>query len=324
MHAWYKLTTSDMGPRTRCLGDNVPPPQAFQTPLPSGPTTLPDFISVRDKIQSLIDDNKSNRGAFIDLAVKCASTFRATDYDGGCNGAFIRFEDSSSSTMSTLEEVKTDYPDASYADLIVLAGQVALEDAGSKSMSFCGGRVDAESASIRDHLKPIVYDSRLSAAVVIKDSMVVKGLTFRQGVGLAGIPTGSDDLSNKFFVDLIAAADNKSQGSFTDDEYALVQDNELKSIIKLFAESEGEFKMELASAFEYLVTADRFDGPRTNACAGVSTPTINIDGKASMGGLNRTGIALVSVFVTLGVVGIAAFVIVKFVQKGTDNAERAL
>ena len=48
--AWYKLTTRDMGPRTRCIGDNIPPAKPWQYPLPPPPppAALPDFGYVRD------------------------------------------------------------------------------------------------------------------------------------------------------------------------------------------------------------------------------------------------------------------------------------
>eukprot|EP00956_Cyclotella_meneghiniana_P041479 scaffold228599_cov23-Cyclotella_meneghiniana.AAC.1 len=56
-HAWYKLTTADMGPVTRCLGDNIPPAQAFQSPLPKvdANSAAPDFIAIREAIQELIE-----------------------------------------------------------------------------------------------------------------------------------------------------------------------------------------------------------------------------------------------------------------------------
>lgn len=294
-HAWYKLTTSDMGRNSRCLGDDVPDAQAFQTPLPSPPEKLPDFIPVRENIQSLIDEKKENRGIFIDLAMNCASTFRVTDYDGGCNGAFTRFEEGSKDAIDTLKSVKDKHSEVSYADIIVLAGQVALEDAGSIPMSFCGGRVDAPDASARAHLQPIVYRSDLSAHVKVKDSMVVKGLTFKQGVALAGTPDGTETISNKFFIDLIAASDANDQGTFADDQFALVQDDELKAVVKLFAVDEGEFKREFVSGWSYLMNADQFDGPRGNMCSDMDTPTISEAKK----GLSNTATALISVFSTL-------------------------
>ena len=88
---------------TRCLGKYVPPAQPFQFPLPDSPKALPDFTKVRTEIIQVMTtrsshlepdmvDGKPYYGAvFAMLAWRCASTFRATDYRGGCNGARIRF-----------------------------------------------------------------------------------------------------------------------------------------------------------------------------------------------------------------------------------------
>ena len=88
---WYKLTTADMGPSSRCIGDDVPPPQPFQNDLPAAPEKLPNYVPIRKKIEDLLDGDDDNADAFINLAYRCASTFRKTDYHGGCNGARIRF-----------------------------------------------------------------------------------------------------------------------------------------------------------------------------------------------------------------------------------------
>jgi hypothetical protein len=118
-------------------------------------------------------------------------------------------------------------------------------------MAFCGGRTDAPDNSGRADLKPIVYDSRLSATVKVKDAMSVKGLTARQGVALAGKPSGSDDLDNKFFVELTKAYDDTfaddTRSTFAYEEWALVQDAELKAIVKLYAGSKDDFLKEFAS-----------------------------------------------------------------------------
>ena len=81
--------TRDMGPVTRCIGNDIPPPQPFQYPLPPPPETLADFDEVK---KDLIETMKENSiGEWSRLAWQCASTFRQTDYMGGCNGARIRF-----------------------------------------------------------------------------------------------------------------------------------------------------------------------------------------------------------------------------------------
>merc|ERR1712059_202080 len=49
-HAWYKLTTRDMGPVIRCLGPQVPPTQPWQFPLPPAPEVLVDFFAVESDL----------------------------------------------------------------------------------------------------------------------------------------------------------------------------------------------------------------------------------------------------------------------------------
>jgi catalase (peroxidase I) len=103
--AWYKLTARDMGPHARCVGEDVPPPQPWQFPLPPPPppADLPDFEAVRAALlRAIVEpnpvlppdhyDGQPYYGAlFVRLAWACASTFRSTDYLGGCNGARVRF-----------------------------------------------------------------------------------------------------------------------------------------------------------------------------------------------------------------------------------------
>jgi catalase (peroxidase I) len=102
-HSWYKLTTRDMGPATRCTGDLKPPAQPWQYPLPPPPPPgrLPNFMEVAAAIEAILSvanpvlppdyyDGVPNYGPlFVRLAWQCASTFRATDYLGGCNGKLV-------------------------------------------------------------------------------------------------------------------------------------------------------------------------------------------------------------------------------------------
>lgn len=132
--AWYRLTSADMGPATRCIGDDVPEPQPWQYTLPASPDVLPDYIPVRAAIQEHFDaqaDDEAHIAGFIWLAYACASTFRFTDYRGGCNGARIRFPPESEweSNAALVEQVnhlegikEVEGFDVSMADMIVLAG----------------------------------------------------------------------------------------------------------------------------------------------------------------------------------------------------------
>ena len=86
--AWYQLMSRDVGPRSRCLGDELPSVQPWEESIALGPLTAlkPNYIPVRSAIQASIDEEPSNIAAFATLALNCASTFRASDYTGGCNG----------------------------------------------------------------------------------------------------------------------------------------------------------------------------------------------------------------------------------------------
>ncbi|CBJ33789.1 Catalase decomposes hydrogen peroxide to molecular oxygen and water [Ectocarpus siliculosus] len=89
--AWYKLTSRDMGQFQRCVGTDVAPPQDFQLPLPEAPADLPDTDGAKSAIMSILSSDPSYPALFVTLAWQCASTYRSTDFLGGCNGARIRF-----------------------------------------------------------------------------------------------------------------------------------------------------------------------------------------------------------------------------------------
>jgi catalase (peroxidase I) len=284
-YAWYRLTTSDMGPVERCLGENVPPVQPFQHPLPPAPTSLPDYIPVRRAIEDMLasppEEKTTKVTALTNLAYRCASTFRETDYKGGCNGARIRFAPESewssnagtADAVALLEPIKLQYPEVSYSDLIVLAGQTAIESAGGNAMKFCGGRVDVTDSQAEEQSRILAPREYSPLSLSIRDDMHVKGLTAREGVALAG----RSALSKQFYVDLSATSSSTAtdiQGLFSDEELALLEDEELKQYVEEFATSdESVFLDAFASAWTKMMIADRFDGPNGNVCTDVDTPT---------------------------------------------------
>jgi len=267
-----------MGPHSRCIGENIPPPQFFQNPLPIKATAMnqepSSYIDVRSKIQELLVTDPSNSASFVHLAYQCASTYRDTDYKGGCNGARIRFPPESeweanqgtAETLSTLSEVKEMFPDVSMSDIIVLAGQTALEDAGFTPMKFCGGRVDAEDGQGSEILAPRKYAFPL---ISIYDDMAVKGLTNREGMALLARHT----LSNEFFINLSTANGTEIE-ELTEEETAILRDPDLKAIIDEYAADESIFYDDFAKAWTKMMIADRFDGPFKNECADVDDITL--------------------------------------------------
>ncbi len=163
--AWFKLTHRDMGPSARYVGKEVPK-QVFiwQDPLSVADykqINNQDIISLKDKI---LNSGLTN-SELISTAWASAASYRKTDMRGGANGARIRLEPQInwqannpkqlSSVLSVLDKIKTDFnttltgnKKVSLADVIVLAGSVAVEkaakDAGvAVKVPFKIGRVDA-------------------------------------------------------------------------------------------------------------------------------------------------------------------------------------
>jgi len=276
---WYKLVSADMGPSTRCIGDDIPRPQPFQNDLPAAPEVLPDYVPIRAAIEGMLDGDDESADAFINLAYRCASTYRATDYQGGCNGARIRLAPESewpenagtSDALAKLLPLKEKFS-ASYADLIVLAGKVALEQKNKRlKLPFCGGYVDADAAHNGKDLSPRHYHEPL---ITILDDWQVKGLSLEEGVALSfrhevGAITG-------YLNKLVKAGENErvaNRSRFSDAEIAMVQNDELKAIVKKFARNKKAFLKTFEAAWTKMMTADRFASNTENACAKVDTKT---------------------------------------------------
>ena len=159
--AWYKLTHRDMGPKNRYLGPEVPEETLiWQDPVPAASTLInnADIIELKGKI---IASGLTN-SELVSAAWASASTFRGTDMRGGANGARVRLNPQRfwqvnnptqlSKILDVLEGIQKGFgKDVSLADLIVLGGCAAIEDAareaGSEvSVTFIPGRTDASEA----------------------------------------------------------------------------------------------------------------------------------------------------------------------------------
>tara|TARA_A100001035_G_scaffold55280_1_gene40816 strand:- start:1071 stop:3197 length:2127 start_codon:yes stop_codon:yes gene_type:complete len=146
--AWFKLLHRDMGPKNRYLGPEVPKEDLiWQDPVPTGNS---DYDVAKAK--ELINGCDLSIQEMIEVAWASASTFRNSDLRGGANGARIRFEPMKSwqsNDKALLDKALDLYTNiaeqvnASVADIIVLAGNVAIENASGVEVPFLAGRGDA-------------------------------------------------------------------------------------------------------------------------------------------------------------------------------------
>ncbi len=151
--AWFKLTHRDMGPKDRYIGPDVPAEDLiWQDPVPAGSTDY-DVDAVKAKIAA----SGLSISDMVATAWDSARTFRGSDMRGGANGARIRLAPQKGwegneperlrRVLAVLEDIAAE-TGVSVADVIVLAGNVGIEQAASAaghaiSVPFEPGRGDA-------------------------------------------------------------------------------------------------------------------------------------------------------------------------------------
>ncbi len=151
--AWFKLTHRDMGPQERYIGPDAPKEVLiWQDPVPAG-TTGYDVAAVKARIAA----SGLSVSEMVATAWDSARTFRQSDYRGGANGARIRLApqkdwegnepDRLQKVLDVLEPLAAE-SGASLADVIVLAGNVGVEQAAKAAgydieVPFAPGRGDA-------------------------------------------------------------------------------------------------------------------------------------------------------------------------------------
>ena len=232
--AWFKLLHRDMGPKTRYLGPEVPKEELiWQDPVPTGNK---DY-DVK-QVKSLISSSGLSTQQMVETAWASASTYRGTDMRGGANGARIRLEPQKNwevnkpSELSKILDIYSDISEktnASIADIIVLAGNIGIEEATGKSLEFIPGRGDAtqEKTDVASFevLEPVVdgfrnfqkQDYGVSPEEMLLDKAQIMGLTAPEmtvliggmrslgissnGYGIFTEPSGK--LTNDFFVKLL-------------------------------------------------------------------------------------------------------------------------
>ena len=232
--AWFKLLHRDMGPKKRYLGPEVPDEELiWQDPVPEGNTNY-DVDAVKSKIEA----SGLTIQEMVETAWASASTFRGSDLRGGANGARIRLApqkdweankpEQLEKVLNVLEPIAAE-AGASVADVIVLAGNVGIEKACGKSLSFSPGRGDASQDQTDEHSFAVLEpysdgfrnyhksDFQISSEHMLIDKAQLLGLTATEmtvlvgglrsmGIDHNGASNFTEDpnsLSNDFFSSLL-------------------------------------------------------------------------------------------------------------------------
>jgi catalase-peroxidase len=232
--AWFKLLHRDMGPKCRYLGPEVPEEELiWQDPVPEGNANY-DVEAAKSKIS----DSDLTVQEMVETAWASASTYRGSDMRGGANGARIRLapqKDWDANKPEQLQRVLdvlgpiASEVGASIADIIVLAGNVGIENASGANVEFTPGRGDASqdqtdvesfevlepvSDGFRNYHQP---DAVVKAEEMMLDRAQLLGLTAPEMTVLVGgmraLGISSDGhgvftdnpgkLTNDFFVNLL-------------------------------------------------------------------------------------------------------------------------
>ena len=162
--AWFKLTHRDMGPKSTYVGPEAPKEDLiWQDPIPALNHKLVDANDIANIKKQLLSSGLSF-SEMVSTAWASASTYRNSDRRGGANGARIRLEPQRSwavnnpkqlaKVLAIYNKIQKEFNDKnkekkiSIADLIVLAGNAAIEKSASNAgfnieVPFMAGRMDA-------------------------------------------------------------------------------------------------------------------------------------------------------------------------------------
>ncbi len=233
--AWFKLTHRDMGPKVRYFGPDVPAEDLiWQDPIPTGNSSY-DIASAKSKIAA----SGLSISEMVSTAWDSARTYRCSDMRGGANGARIRLSpqkdwegnepDRLSKVLGILEPIAKE-SGASVADMIVLAGNVGVEQAAKAAgfnieVPFAPGRGDAaDEMTDGDSFEPLEplhdgyrnwlkQDYVVSSAELMLDRTQLMGLTATEMTILVG---GMRVMGTNY--------GGSKHGVFTDNEGALSTD----------------------------------------------------------------------------------------------------
>ncbi len=243
--AWFKLTHRDMGPKARYIGPDVPAEDLiWQDPVPAGNTSY-DVELVKQKISA----SGLSVSHMVATAWDSARTFRGSDKRGGANGARIRLAPQKdwqgnepqrlANVLEVLEPIAKD-TGASLADVIVLAGNVGVEQAAKAAginidVPFSPGRGDASAdmtdAEAFDVLEPLhdgyrnwlKKDYTVSAEEMLLDRTQLMGLTAHEMTVLIGgmrvLGTNHGGSKHGVFTDNVGVLTNDFFVNLTDMAY---------------------------------------------------------------------------------------------------------
>ena len=243
--AWFKLTHRDMGPKARYIGPDVPQEDLlWQDPVPAGNADY-DVAAVKAKIAA----SGLSIADMVATAWDSARTFRGSDKRGGANGARIRLapqkdwagnEPARLAKVLAVLEVIAAQTGASVADVIVLAGNVGVEQAAKAAgvdvvVPFAPGRGDAtqEMTDVEsfDVLEPVADGFRnwlkkdyvVSAEELMLDRAQLLGLTAPEMTVLVGgmrvLGTNHGGSRHGVFTDQVGALSNDFFVNLTDMAY---------------------------------------------------------------------------------------------------------
>ena len=251
--AWFKLTHRDMGPKTTYLGPEAPKEDLiWQDPIPAVNHKLVNDKDIKALKTQILASGLSIQD-MVTVAWASASTYRGSDRRGGANGARIRLEPQRSwevnnpmqlnRVLPILEKIQGDFnakskdKKVSLADLIVLAGNVGVEQAAKNAgynvqVPFTPGRMDAsqeqtdvnsfavlepQADGFRNYLKTkytvpteelLVDKAQLLTLTAPEMTVLVGGMralnTNYNGSKHGIFSTNKDKLNNDFFVNLLA------------------------------------------------------------------------------------------------------------------------